>query len=77
MFGVGWAEALVIAVVALIVVGPEKLPEAARSLGKLYGQIYRTLSEAGEQLRAEVDLGKKESKNSIDSDQSDDQHIQP
>ncbi len=58
MFGVGWAELLVILAVALVVVGPEKLPEVARGLGRLYGQLYRTLTEARESLRAEADLSR-------------------
>ncbi|MDR0881463.1 MAG: Sec-independent protein translocase protein TatB [Candidatus Adiutrix sp.] len=46
MFGVGWGEILVIGVVALVVVGPEKLPEVARAAGKFYGQLSRVLNEA-------------------------------
>jgi TatA/E family protein of Tat protein translocase len=34
MFGVGWTEILVILVVALLVLGPNKLPEIAKGLGK-------------------------------------------
>ncbi len=56
MLGIGWAELLVIAVVALVVVGPEKLPEAARSCGKIYGQFHRLLSEAKSSLQSEIDL---------------------
>ena len=62
MFGIGWAELLVIAVVALVVVGPEKLPEAARAVGKIYGSLYRTMTEARENIRAEMDLNALESK---------------
>ena len=46
MFGIGWGEILVIGVVALVVVGPEKLPEVARAAGKFYGQLSRVLNEA-------------------------------
>lgn len=56
MFGIGWAELVVIGIVALAVIGPEKLPEAARAAGKLYGYVYRTLTEARESIRTEVDL---------------------
>lgn len=62
MFGIGWAELLVIGIVALVVVGPEKLPEAARAAGKLYGYIYRTLAEARESVRAEVSLAELEAR---------------
>ncbi|MDR1045999.1 MAG: Sec-independent protein translocase protein TatB [Candidatus Adiutrix sp.] len=56
MFGIGWGEVLVVAVVALLVLGPDKLPEAARTLGRVYGQLYRMAQEAKESIRAETDL---------------------
>jgi sec-independent protein translocase protein TatB len=56
MFGIGWGELLVVAVVALLILGPDKLPEAARSAGRLYGQLQRTLAEARAGLKAEMDL---------------------
>ena len=56
MFGIGWGELLVVAVVALIIVGPDKLPETARALGKVYAQIYRALTEARAGVRAATDL---------------------
>lgn len=56
MFGIGWAELVVIGVVALLVVGPEKLPEAARAAGRIYGYVYRTLMAARAGIKAEIDL---------------------
>jgi sec-independent protein translocase protein TatB len=41
MFDVGFSEILVIAVVALIVIGPERLPKVARTLGHLWGRVQR------------------------------------
>lgn len=41
MFDVGFSEILVIAVVALIVIGPERLPKVARTLGHLFGRAQR------------------------------------
>ena len=41
MFDVGFSEMLVIAVVALIVIGPERLPKVARTLGHLWGRAQR------------------------------------
>lgn len=42
MFGVSFTELLVIFVVALLVLGPEKLPEMAARLGKLTAELKRT-----------------------------------
>lgn len=41
MFDIGFSEILVIAVVALIVIGPERLPTVARTLGHLWGRLQR------------------------------------
>ncbi len=56
MLGVGWAEMLVIGLVALVVVGPEKLPETARTLGRLYHRLRRAAEEAARTFSAEADL---------------------
>lgn len=57
MFDIGFAELLIVAVVALVVLGPEKLPTAARTAGLWVGRIRRTLSgiqtEISEELRIE------------------------
>ncbi len=41
MFDIGFSEILVIAVVALIVIGPERLPKVARTMGHLWGRVQR------------------------------------
>ena len=41
MFDIGWSEILVIAVVAIVVVGPKELPRMLRSFGKTMGQVRR------------------------------------
>lgn len=41
MFDIGFSEMLVIAVVALVVIGPERLPRVARTLGALVGRAQR------------------------------------
>ena len=45
MFGIGMQEIVLIAVIALIVVGPKKMPELARALGKGYGEFRRAFDE--------------------------------
>ncbi len=45
MFGIGFSELLVIFAVALIVVGPEKLPDLARALGRGYAEFKRAMDE--------------------------------
>lgn len=45
MFGIGMTEIFVILVVALIVIGPKKLPEIARSLGKAMGEFKRATND--------------------------------
>lgn len=45
MFGIGFPELLVIMVVALIVVGPSRLPDLARALGRGYAEFRRATDE--------------------------------
>lgn len=57
MFGIGLPEILVILVVALIVVGPSKLPELARSLGKALGEFRKMADEVKETMEEEMNDG--------------------
>jgi len=55
MFGIGSTELLVILVVALIVIGPSKLPEMARTLGKAMGEFRRMSSDVKRTIEMEAD----------------------
>lgn len=46
MFGIGMPEMLVILAVALVVIGPSRLPEIARSLGRAYAELSRSMRDA-------------------------------
>lgn len=54
MFGIGLAELAVIALVAVIVFGPDRLPELARSAGRLIRQLRALANSAQTQLREEL-----------------------
>ncbi|MCX8084749.1 MAG: twin-arginine translocase TatA/TatE family subunit [Calditerrivibrio sp.] len=43
MFGLGLSEILLIAVVAIVVIGPKRLPEVAKALGKGYAEFRRAM----------------------------------
>jgi Tat protein translocase TatB subunit len=52
MFGIGMTEMLLIAALALVVLGPKKLPDLARSLGKGFAEFKRATNE----LKSAMDL---------------------
>jgi sec-independent protein translocase protein TatB len=54
MFDVSFSELIVIAVVALIVIGPEKLPKVARMLGAIAGRMQRYVAQVKEEVNREV-----------------------
>ena len=56
MFDIGFSELLLFGVIALIVLGPEKLPQAARTAGQGYAKIRRTVSTLQSEIEAELDL---------------------
>lgn len=55
MLGLGMGEMLIVAVVVLLVVGPDNLPQFARSAGKMYGQLRRTADDLRRSLVLEAD----------------------
>ncbi len=54
MFGIGSTEILVILVVALLVLGPRKLPQIARTIGRAMGEFRRVSTEFQRTLNTEI-----------------------
>lgn len=53
MLGLGWIEIFVIMIVALLVIGPENLPEVARTLAKTLRQIRRVVADVRNTINLE------------------------
>ena len=56
MFDIGFSELLVIGVVALVVIGPEKLPRVARTVGHLLGRLQRYVADVKSDIQREAEL---------------------
>lgn len=56
MFDIGFSELLMIGVVALIVIGPERLPKVARTAGHLYGRMQRYVATVKSDISQEIHL---------------------
>ena len=56
VFDIGFSEIVVIAVVALIVIGPERLPKVARTLGHMFGRLQRYVNEVKADINREMEL---------------------
>ena len=56
MFDIGFSELLLIGVVALVVIGPEKLPRMARTIGHLAGRLQRYVADVKADINREIEL---------------------
>ncbi|MBK1717110.1 Sec-independent protein translocase protein TatB [Thiocystis violacea] len=54
MFDVGFQELILVAIVALVVIGPERLPKVARIAGKWVGHARRTLASVKQEIDREL-----------------------
>jgi sec-independent protein translocase protein TatB len=76
MFDFGFSKLLLIGIVALVVIGPERLPRVARTLGHLYGRLQRYVTQVKADINREIDVAelgkvKTEFENAARSFQSD------
>ena len=58
MFDVGFSELVLLAVIGLLVLGPQRLPKIAAEVGRWTGRARRTLADLRYQLEREVELDK-------------------
>jgi TatA/E family protein of Tat protein translocase len=65
MLGIGMQELILILIVALLVIGPKKLPELAKALGRALGEFRRATDEIKENL--EIESTYQEKKDNISS----------
>lgn len=56
MFDIGFTELLLVFVVTLLVVGPEKLPGVAHKMGRFFGQIKRTFNQIKHDVEQELEI---------------------
>ncbi|MGB4227013.1 MAG: Sec-independent protein translocase protein TatB [Candidatus Dechloromonas phosphoritropha] len=56
MFDIAFSELMIIGVVALLVIGPEKLPKVARTLGHLLGRAQRYVNDVKSDISREIQL---------------------
>ena len=56
MFEIGFSELIVIAIVTLVVIGPERLPKVARTAGHLLGRMQRYANDVKADINREIQL---------------------
>lgn len=57
MFDISFTELMIIGIVALVVIGPERLPKVARTLGHLLGRAQRYVNDVKTDIKREMDAG--------------------
>lgn len=56
MFDIAFSEIVVIGVVALVVIGPERLPRVAKTLGHMFGRLQRYVNDVKADINRELEL---------------------
>jgi Tat protein translocase TatB subunit len=60
MFNIGFQELIIIAIIALLIVGPKKLPDLAKSLGKSFGELRRAADGLTDDIKQTMKEDEKE-----------------
>ncbi len=71
MFGIGFSEIIIILLVALVVLGPEELPKAARKVAKFMAELRHTEAELKHDL---LDIAEQDSQSSAPIEHSHGEH---
>ncbi len=56
MFEISFGEITVIMVVALVVIGPERLPQVARTMGKMWGKLQRYVNQIKQEVSSSMEV---------------------
>jgi len=56
MFDISFGELMIIGIIALVVIGPQRLPKVARTLGHLIGRAQRYVNDVKHDIQKEIDL---------------------
>lgn len=56
MFDIAFSELMIIGVVALVVIGPERLPRVARTAGHLFGRMQRYVNDVKADINREIEM---------------------
>lgn len=81
MFGIGMQELIIIAIIALIIVGPKKLPDLAKTLGKSFGELRKAADGLTDDFKKTMQDDEKQSddglKDSLLLKKTDDEETKP
>ncbi len=67
MFGLSFSEIVIIAILALVILGPDRLPEAAKTIGKTLKDFKKTTDGLKDQLETEIYQAEKSMKKLVDA----------
>ena len=70
MFGLGFGEIVIVAILALVLLGPDRLPDAAKTMGKVIRDLRKATDGLKGQLEAEMYSVEKVVKKALDGDEA-------